>query len=423
MFTVQEHVIPCQFMREYPRATADGRSTGLSLAVKQYTPTRSPDPTLQRVTIIGAAGNACPKELYEPLWEELHSALLDQRLAIENIWIADAAHQGASGLLNEEKLGNDPSIFDHSRDLIHMINHFQSQMTLPIIGLGHSMGATHLMHAALSHSRLFHAQILIEPVLYDTVPDPATNVPALGAAARRDRWPSHDALASYVANSKLYASWDARCVQRWLTYGVRRAARRGELTLVTTKDQETFALTRPTYLTRTPQAPSTATVAAAAAAAAAAAPRLSTAELDRKLVEHPEWSFLQPEPLVVFHQLPFFRPAALYVYGALSWFLKGRGLRARMAATTGAGVLGSGGVARGRVQEMTIEQTGHNAPLERPGAIARETAGWIADEVRRWQAEEQAVEEEWQGKTGVERRMLDEEFVSRLGVRERRRKL
>ena len=47
------------------------------------------------------------QELYEPLWEELHAQLKFKGLAIRSIWIADVAHQGESGVLNEEKLGND----------------------------------------------------------------------------------------------------------------------------------------------------------------------------------------------------------------------------------------------------------------------------------------------------------------------------
>lgn len=61
MFTVVEHVIPCQFVREYPRATANGQNTGLSLAIKQYTPTKIPDASFPRITIIGAHGNGFPK--------------------------------------------------------------------------------------------------------------------------------------------------------------------------------------------------------------------------------------------------------------------------------------------------------------------------------------------------------------------------
>lgn len=35
--------------------------------------------------------------------------------------------------------------FDHSRDLLHMINHFREEMPRPIIGVGHSMGCAQLL--------------------------------------------------------------------------------------------------------------------------------------------------------------------------------------------------------------------------------------------------------------------------------------
>lgn len=34
--------------------------------------------------------------------------------------------------------------FDHSRDLLNMVNHFRDSMSRPIIGIGHSMGCTQL---------------------------------------------------------------------------------------------------------------------------------------------------------------------------------------------------------------------------------------------------------------------------------------
>ncbi len=47
------------------------------------------------------------QELYEPLWDDLFDRLRGKHIHINSIWIADVAHQGASGALNEEKLGND----------------------------------------------------------------------------------------------------------------------------------------------------------------------------------------------------------------------------------------------------------------------------------------------------------------------------
>jgi len=45
--------------------------------------------------------------MYEPLWDELYERLRAKGIAINSIFIADVAHQNASGILNERKLGND----------------------------------------------------------------------------------------------------------------------------------------------------------------------------------------------------------------------------------------------------------------------------------------------------------------------------
>ena len=36
------------------------------------------------------------------------------------------------------------SWWDHGRDLLYLINQFQDEMPHPIVGVGHSVGASHL---------------------------------------------------------------------------------------------------------------------------------------------------------------------------------------------------------------------------------------------------------------------------------------
>ena len=140
-FDIESHVISTQYVREYPAATAEDQEDELQLCVKQYTPLRTNPSIRHPITIIGAHANAFPKELYEPLWDDLLNQLETSGVAIKSIYIADVAHQASSGILNEDKLGNDPSWLDHSRDMLHMINHFRKDMTRPLIGVGHSMQA------------------------------------------------------------------------------------------------------------------------------------------------------------------------------------------------------------------------------------------------------------------------------------------
>lgn len=144
-FKVIEHVVKCQHTRDRPAGAELGHENDLRLHVKQYLPYNNPSPQHGDVTLIGLHANGFAKELYEPLWEDLSSSLLaSQGKRIRAIWIADIANQGQSGVFNERLLGPDPSWWDHSRDLMKLINQFQEEMPHPIVGIGHSMGGSQL---------------------------------------------------------------------------------------------------------------------------------------------------------------------------------------------------------------------------------------------------------------------------------------
>lgn len=108
IFHTQEHILQCQHIRQYPRATINGDDDDLHFVIKQYTPHDNTKPKHGDITIIAAHANGVGKELYEPLWDELYEySKRTGSFKIRNIWIADVAFQGASGVLNENKLGND----------------------------------------------------------------------------------------------------------------------------------------------------------------------------------------------------------------------------------------------------------------------------------------------------------------------------
>jgi hypothetical protein len=68
------------------------------------------------------------KELYEPFLDELFILLKCSGVGIKSVWALDAAHQGASGILNEEVLGDDPCWNDYPRDVVR----FQCVLLLDI---------------------------------------------------------------------------------------------------------------------------------------------------------------------------------------------------------------------------------------------------------------------------------------------------
>ncbi|KAF2156110.1 alpha/beta-hydrolase [Myriangium duriaei CBS 260.36] len=422
VFALHEHTLPCSYIRGYSRATVDGTDSRLQLAVKQYVPLDNPDPQPGDVTILGAHANGFPKELYEPLWDDLYHSLAKLNIRIRGIWISDVAWQGYSSVLNEDKLGNDPNWLDHSLDLLLLVNHFAPQMPRPIVGVGHSMGGCQLTNLSLIHPRLFTSLILIDPVISRSQGG-ANWRPARASAGRRDLWPSRAAAKTAFAKSKFYQTWDPRVLERWMEHGLRDLPtaiypessslttedddgddtedREKQVTLRTTKHNEVHSFVRPAYRTPTakdgPNRPPTSA---------------SHPELFVTGGAPPSEPFYRPEPGQTFARLPHLRPATLYVFGAKS-DLSGPSQRADKLACTGIGMGGSGGVRAGRVKEVLVD-AGHLVPMEKVQETADAAAEWIGNEVGRWKEEEAEVRRELEGVDRRDRARMSEGFMKAL---------
>lgn len=164
-FSVITHTFPGQHIRHYAGGTRNGDEDVQYLEVKQYTPLTNPNPSKGDITIIGTCAVSFPKEMYEPQWEALLSHFNRHGLRIRSIWAVDKSDHGGSGILNENTQGDDPSFSDFARDMLCMVNQFRDQMTLPVVGFGHSMGATALLELSLLHPRLFSSLVLIDPII------------------------------------------------------------------------------------------------------------------------------------------------------------------------------------------------------------------------------------------------------------------
>ncbi|KAG6248648.1 hypothetical protein E4U23_002826 [Claviceps purpurea] len=390
-FHVTEHVIDGAHIREYPRAAADDQDAPLVLHVKQYTPRNNPSPRKGDVTIIGGHANGFPKELYEPLWDNLLEELNKHGVRIRAIWIADCAWQGRSGVLNQQKglLGNDPGWYDYSRDIIHMINRFR--MPRPLVAVAHSFGSNALAHASLLHPRLFHSLVLMEAAIAPDTAGPAVNggTPAYASIRRRDVWPSRQHAADSFRKSPFYQSWDPRVFDLWIRYGLQPKStdpgtpdgpEAGEVTLTTSKHQEIFTFLRPSW------------------------PAFDAAG---KEIVHPEWfrdvlgdpqipttalyPFCRHEPSFTHNRLIHLRPGTFFINGGLSTIVSESEANNR-AAITGTGRGGSGGTKNGRVQNVTHPHYGHLLPLENPSFCAQQAATFLKAELAIWAAEETEFE-------------------------------
>ena len=106
-FECIEHTGLCQHIRQYPRATSTSQEQLLRVSIKQYKPRY--EEQAGDVTILAAPALSCAKELYEPTWDALYeqSRRDESNLRIRSIWSIDFCNQGASGVLNEDALGDE----------------------------------------------------------------------------------------------------------------------------------------------------------------------------------------------------------------------------------------------------------------------------------------------------------------------------
>lgn len=415
-FRVVEHKVPCQHVREYSQATAESQEDILYLSVKQYIPLDNFNPQAGDVTIIAAHANAFPKELYEPLWEDLLSRAKAAGWRIRSIWAADVAHQGQSSVLNESLLGNEPAWHDHSRDMLHMINLKRDEMPRPIVGIGHSMGGNQLAALALMHPRLLSSLILLDPVIqeYSAEFKPDESKPNLARLStfRRTLWPSREAAEMSFAKSAFYKPWDPRVLQRWMDYGMRHVptplhpdAKAPQVTLTTTPAQEVFTYLRPNY--------------EGYGVDGKPANRSTHADLD--VTRKNLYPFYRAEAPLIYNKLPELRPSVLYVFGGTS-VVSSAAMDAEKVARTGTGLGGSGGVAEGRVKGVTLANAGHLVAMEDVGGTADAIGEWIGSEMVRFRKEEK-VWEKWRSKTLKEKQEVDETWVKMMGGAPKRAKM
>lgn len=422
-FEIVEHSVPCSYVRDFPGAVAGDDSDQLHLAVKQYIPRDNPHPKAGDVTIIGAHANGFPKELYEPMFEDLIAQSKTHNFRIRSIWIADMAHQGLSSVQNELLLGNDPGWFDHSRDLMHLINLKRDEMPRPIVGIGHSCGGAQLVHMSLWNPRLFASLILIDPVIQERSAeiDPKDSKHSIAQLStfRREVWPSRKEAAESFARSKFYQGWDKRVLDRWVQYGLRDlptllhadaqpAAALPQVTLTSTVGNEVHTYLRPNYE-------------GYGSHSGKAVNRVTHPDLDQN--RPGTYPFYRSEPQRTFERLPEVRPSVLYIFGGRSDTSNAKINEAKVAAT-GIGPGGSGGRALGRVKGVTFDEAGHLVAMEFAERTAVTCAQWLSGksgELARWKKEDAEWRAAWAKLSLREKQVPSEKFKAMLGGDPRKR--
>ena len=84
-----------------------------------------------------------------------------------------------------------------------MVNVFRDQMTMPIVGFGHSLGGTALLELSSIHPRLFTALLLFDPVIGLSTKN--AGLILINASIRRpDLWPSRRDAEDFFRSTKSF---------------------------------------------------------------------------------------------------------------------------------------------------------------------------------------------------------------------------
>lgn len=112
-----------------------------------------------------------------------------------------------------------------------LISHLEKITNKPVVGIGHSMGATSTIMAAYKRPDLFTSLILIEPamvsfplsLLVKALPKSVMNLvsPARNTLRKTDTWSSRKEFAEYCTNHNLYRKFDKESMNAFIQFGVR----------------------------------------------------------------------------------------------------------------------------------------------------------------------------------------------------------
>jgi pimeloyl-ACP methyl ester carboxylesterase len=239
--------------------------------------------------------------------------------------------------------------------------------------------------------------VLIDPVIsrFSSTAGNISRTPAASSLYRREIWPSREEAEKSFDTSPFYKAWDPRVLDAWKKWGISDSGE-GKVALTTTKAQECATFFRPSWDAYDKQGKEL------------LHPDL-VPDLDPSLNEtYPTWPVYRAEGAAILAMLPHIRPPLLYIVGGQSG-TSAPEIRKLRLDVTGTGAGGSGGVARGRVQEIAFEDKGHLLPMEIPTLCAEKAAPWIGKEVERWKGENEEYKD-WTTKSLEKKTTLGEEW-------------
>jgi hypothetical protein len=228
---------------------------------------------------------------------------------------------------------------------------------------------------------------------------------------KEDLWPSKALADSAIRSNPFFRPWDARSIDRFLSYGLRpvptlvypvsATVPSSSVTLTTTKAQEAWTYLR---FNATPQAGNDKKY-----REFFLGKDLSRVSGDGHLNSR-VYVTTCPSAALAFELLPYVRPSILYVFGEKS-HINRPARRNDKLSITGTGTGGNGGVVEGRVEGHVIQGSSHMVPLEKVEETAKVLSTWLAKQIQAFECEKRFHDEYDSGKSENDQTKLSEKWM------------
>lgn len=206
--------------------------------------------------MVAAHGLGFCKETWLPLLDRLVTSSQDGDHGIAEVWLVDALGHGMTAVYNASTIrSTDAQTLlschhrivdsnDYARDLLQFLTCYlpgalnlarrgsdfptvlpfsrPSLPSRPIIGLGHSFGATALLQVGVHLPDVFESICVVEPILVrEALVEKASRIPlARFTLLKQDEWPSRSAASEAFAKDRMLSAWDARVRSAFVAGGL-----------------------------------------------------------------------------------------------------------------------------------------------------------------------------------------------------------
>ncbi|CAK5275903.1 unnamed protein product, partial [Mycena citricolor] len=222
----------------------------LKMTAKRYRAGNSSSNT-EGITLVLGHGVGSHKEAWEPLLRDIFARQQNSYPRVREAWALDRQDHGDAAVLNGAEIQKSRPGGVSSDEWSEAIAAFISSPRMrdhQIVTISHSAGAISMVNTAqfLNLRRSpYIGMILVEPTIVGAELDPYREggIEMLTGAirARRDKWPSAEALHEWMGARFPWSDWDPRVLKAHVDHGFKSSSETNQITLKCNKLHEANA--------------------------------------------------------------------------------------------------------------------------------------------------------------------------------------